>query len=68
MNKYRAILIDPGALHQERPVQIFGNDRTEIENWAAKVLLQAISREAVVLIYQQTEVQIAMILKPKEGA
>lgn len=66
MNKYRAILIDPGALNQERPVQVFGNDRTEIDRWAATVLRQAVSPDAVVLIYQQTEIQIGMILKAKE--
>jgi hypothetical protein len=68
VNKYRAILIDPANLKQERPLQIFGNDRTEIDNWGAKVLRQAISPDAVVLIYQQTEVQVAMICKRKESA
>jgi hypothetical protein len=68
MNKYRAILIDPGNQHQERPLQIFGNDRAEIDRWANAVLMKAVSPDAAVLIYQQTEIQIGMILKPKEGA
>lgn len=68
MNKYRAILIDPGNTHQERPVQIFGNDRLEIDRWAAQVLRHAVSPEAAVLIYQTIEQQIAMVFKSKEPA
>ena len=66
MNRFRAILIDPGNINQERPVQIFGNDRTEIDRWAAKVLSQAVSPDATVIIYQTVEQQVAMIRKPKE--
>jgi hypothetical protein len=68
MNKYRAILIDPGNTAQERPLQIFGNDLPELKNWAAKVLRTAVSPLAVVNIYQTLEQHIAMICKPKEGA
>jgi hypothetical protein len=66
MNRYRALLIDPGNTTQERPVQIFGNDRTEIDRWAANVLRQAVSLDAVVNVYQTVEQHIAIIRKPKE--
>jgi hypothetical protein len=65
MNKYRAVLIDPGNSAQERPLQIFGNDLPELKNWAVKVLRSAISPLAVVNIYQTLEQHIAMIPKAK---
>lgn len=65
MHRFRAILIDAGNTTQERPVQIFGNDRAEIDRWAAAVLQSAVSPEAVVWVYQTIETQIALITKPK---
>lgn len=68
MNRFRALLIDSGNTTQERPVQIFGNDRAEIDRWAAAVLQAAISPEAVVCVYQTIETQVALIVKPKKDA
>ena len=63
MHRYRAILIDTGNTAQERPVQIFGNDRAKINEWATAVLATAISPDAVVWVYQTIEQQIALIPK-----
>ena len=63
--RYRAILIDPSDTTQERPKQILGNDRQEIDRWAAEVLRSAGS-SAMVNVYQMVEQQIAII--PKEKA
>ena len=68
MNKFRAILVDPGNAAQERPLQIFGNDLPELKNWAAKVLRSAVSPDAVMNIYHTIEQHIAMVCKPKESA
>jgi len=63
VNKYRALLVDPGNATAERPTQIFGNDRQEIDRWAEAVLKNAISDAAMVLVYQTVEQQVAMISK-----
>lgn len=68
MHRFRAILIDKGNATQERPLQIFGNDRAEIDKWADTVLRTAISPDAVVWVYQTIETQVALITKPKEPA
>jgi hypothetical protein len=68
MNRYRAILIDSGNTTQERPVQIFGNDRAKIDEWAQAVLNAAVSPDAVVWVYQTIEQQIALIPKRKPDA
>jgi hypothetical protein len=68
MHRYRAILIDSGNTTQERPVQIFGNDRSIIDDWAKAVLATAVSPEAVVWVYQTVEQQVALIVKPKTEA
>jgi hypothetical protein len=65
MHRYRAILIDTGNTTQERPLQIFGNDRAIIDDWANKVLAAAISPDAVVWVYQTIEQQVALVTKPK---
>ena len=63
---YRALLVDPGNASQERPLQIFGTSRQEIDDWARKVLDKAVSDNAMVLIYQTSERQIGMTAKPKK--
>jgi hypothetical protein len=68
MHRYRAILIDPGNTAQERPIQVFANDRKNIDEWAAKVLQSAISPGAVVWVYQTIETQVGLIPKPKPEA
>jgi hypothetical protein len=66
MNRYRAVLVDPGAITQERPIQIFGNDRREIDRWAGEVLRKAVSSEAAVKVYETAEREIGLIVKPRE--
>jgi hypothetical protein len=66
MNRYRAVLVDPGAISQERPIQILGNDRREIDRWAGEVLRKAVSSEAVVKVYETAEREIGLIVKPRE--
>jgi len=68
MHRFRAILIDKGNTVQERPLQVFGNDRAEIDKWADTVLRAAISPDAVVWVYQTVETQVALIVKPKDAA
>jgi hypothetical protein len=68
MHRFRAILIDKGNTVQERPLQIFGNDRAEIDKWADTVLRAAISPDAVVWVYQTLETKVALITKPKDAA
>lgn len=68
MHRYRAILIDSGNTTQERPLQIFGNDRAEIDRWAETVLKKAISPDALVEVYRTIETKDAMIFKPKPEA
>ena len=64
---YRALLNDPGAQH-ERPVQVFGNSRSVIDEWTQLQLAKAIAPNAAVTIYQTVEQQIAIVLKPKKEA
>jgi len=66
MNRFRAILIDTGNTTQERPLQIFGNDRATMEEWAHTVLESAVSPDAVVWIYQTIERQVGLITKRTE--
>jgi len=61
--QFRALLIDPGDTTQERPVQIFGSSRGEIDRWAEQVLAKAKSPTANVTIYQTSEVKIATVWK-----
>jgi hypothetical protein len=65
MHRYRAILFDSGNTTQERPIQIFGNDRAKLEEWAEVVLKTAVSPNAGVLIYQTIEQQVGLIPKRK---
>ena len=64
--RFRAILIDPGNRSQERPVQIFGNDRTEIDKWAGEVLSKAIASTAHVNVYETVETLVHIVQKPAE--
>ena len=66
MLRYRAILLDPGETTSERPVQIFGNSRAEVIDWANNVLKHAISPAAVVNIYETIEQQCQIVVKPRE--
>ncbi len=68
MHRFRALLIDSGNTTQERPVQIFGNDRAKIDEWAEAVLNAAVSPDAAVLVYMTLEQQIAIIPKRKPDA
>jgi hypothetical protein len=63
--KYRAILLDPGAVNQERPNERFGHSLDVVNDWAVKALATAVSDDAVVNVYQMVEQQIAII--PKRG-
>jgi hypothetical protein len=67
MNRYRALLIDSGQLNQERPVQIFAQDRSLIDEWTAIVLARAVSPDAVVLVYETAETRIAIVPKPRKA-
>lgn len=62
MLRYRALLVDPGTV-QERPIQIMGNDRARMDEWAAIVLKKAKSPDATVEIYETTESKVATITK-----
>jgi hypothetical protein len=64
--KYRAVLNDAGATNQERPVQIMGNHKGEIDRWAALVLATAVSKGASVTVYETIEQQCGLILKKQE--
>jgi len=64
--QFRARLIDPGNANAERPLEIFGSDRKEIDDWAGKVLANAVSENAAVMIYQTVETQVALIPKPRK--
>lgn len=61
--QFRARLIDPGNANAERPTEIFGTSRKEIDDWAGKVLDAAISKDATVLVFQTSEVQVDMVTK-----
>lgn len=63
MHRYRALLVDPGNTVQERPVQIFGNDRAVIDDWAKAVLDKALSPDAVVKVFESVETEITRIPK-----
>jgi hypothetical protein len=69
MMRFRAILNDPGNAHAERPVQNYGYSRASsdycigIDEWAAKVLEQAVSEQATVEIYETTERLVEVIKK-----
>jgi len=63
--RYRAILNDPADKSQDRPKQILGNSRKEIDRWTAAVLEAATATDASVSIYEWREQQIAIVLKPK---
>jgi hypothetical protein len=63
--QYRARLIDPGNANSERPLEIFGSDRKEIDEWAEKVLAKAVSERAAVMIWQTIETQVGLIPKPR---
>lgn len=65
--KYRAILIDPGNSAQDRPLQTFSNDRNVINEWAEKVLRNAVSEQAYVDIFQNLEQRIESKFKPKKA-
>lgn len=64
--RYRAILTDPGNLHPERPVQVFGNDLAEVERWAGVTLAKA-GKDSWVDIFQTSETRIERVEKPKTG-
>ena len=66
MQRFRALLDDPGNTTQERPQQIFGNDRAEIDRWADVVLRRAISPDAVVKVFETVESQVARVTKPEK--
>ena len=66
--QYRARLIDPGNTTAERPVEIFGSNRRDMDEWSAKVLASAVADNAVVNLYQMVEQHIAIIHKPKPEA
>ena len=64
--KYRAILIDPGAHNQERPVQILTNTLQDAKMWAygdlsgnpegaRGVLRSAVAEDAAVIVYETIE-------------
>jgi hypothetical protein len=66
MMRCRAQLIDPGAQDQERPKQVFAQERGLVDEWAHKVLENAVADNAVVLVYEMVEQQIGVIRKAKE--
>lgn len=61
--QFRALLVDPGATTQERPLQVYGTSRQEIDEWARRVLAKAVSEDAAVMVYQMVETQVALIPK-----
>ena len=66
--QYRAVLQDPGNLHQERPQQIFGTSLSEMDGWIQATLSSAVSPDAEVIIYRTTEQEISRHKKPKVEA
>jgi hypothetical protein len=65
---YRAILIDPSNLKLERPVQIYGRDRKQIDTWAHSVLGHAVSPDAHVEIYETVETRVDTIKREGSSA
>lgn len=62
--RYRAVLRDKGNTTPERPTQIMGNNRDEIDRWALQVLKTA-QEGAVVDVYETFESRIAVLPRPK---
>jgi hypothetical protein len=63
VHRFRALLIDPGNKVQERPVQIFGNDRAVIDDWVKSLLAGAVSPDAVVKVFESAETEVTVIRK-----
>jgi len=61
--KYRAVLNDPGAANQERPVQIITSTRADVDQWAALKLAAAVSDAAIVIVYLTVEQKIDILTK-----
>ena len=66
--KYRAILIDPGTLNPERPVQLLTNSRSDVDDWAAKWLAKAVSEAAAVNVYALEEKMVDILTKKGKPA
>lgn len=62
---FRALLIDPDSAG-DRPKQIFGSSRDEINRWASLILTKTASPRATVEIYQTTESRIATVAQPRD--
>ncbi len=63
--RYRAILIDDGNTAQERATEIYSQSIEDVREWAAKILKNAASENAVVMVYQTLEQQIESIRRQK---
>jgi hypothetical protein len=63
--KYRAVLTDSGNKTTERVVQIFGDKRGPIDEWAQDVLKHAVAPDAFVEVYETSEQRIAIVPKPR---
>lgn len=61
--KYRALLFDPGNTQTERPIEVLGNHRAEMERWADAALAQAVSEDAAVKLYITEERELAIITR-----
>jgi hypothetical protein len=48
--RYRAILIDDGNTAQERATEIYSQSIEDVREWAAKILKNAASENAVVMV------------------
>jgi hypothetical protein len=62
--RYRARFIDPGDTTSERPVQVYGNDWQQIEQWATNILMTAKSPDAIVNVFETSEHHIKLFTKP----
>jgi hypothetical protein len=66
--RYRAVLIDPGVVNPERPVQILDDVWQEIERWANLVLEKAVAADAFVNVWETREEKIKIIPRPQRPA
>lgn len=62
MLKYRALLVDTEGTY-ERPVQAFFQQVNNIEPWAKETLRRAIGKDAYVVVYRDTEVELGTYKK-----
>lgn len=64
--RYRAILVDPGNLTPERPIQTFANSPESVDDWARAHLSRTISEESRVDVFTVVETLTRRITRIKQ--